>query len=114
VFGVWGDVVSARDSVLAWVKWVASLVVIMFLITGLFIFPKTWVVFVPLVVVCAWLWVRDVELYGREAVRSDAHVRHERRTRGQCVACGYDRAGLGEGEACPECGASPAAPGQEG
>ncbi|MEX2220074.1 MAG: hypothetical protein WD749_15085 [Phycisphaerales bacterium] len=28
-----------------------------------------------------------------------------RARRGQCAACGYDRAGLAAGAACPECGA---------
>jgi hypothetical protein len=30
--------------------------------------------------------------------------RVRRRRRGQCVQCGYDRAGLAAGAACPECG----------
>jgi hypothetical protein len=30
--------------------------------------------------------------------------RWRRRHRGQCVKCGYDRAGLAAGAACPECG----------
>lgn len=29
-----------------------------------------------------------------------------RRVRGRCVGCGYSREGLGEGQACPECGRS--------
>jgi hypothetical protein len=30
--------------------------------------------------------------------------RRVRRGRGRCASCGYDRAGLAEGSACPECG----------
>jgi hypothetical protein len=34
--------------------------------------------------------------------------RHRRRARNLCVKCAYDRAGLGTGVACPECGHSSA------
>jgi hypothetical protein len=30
--------------------------------------------------------------------------RRVRRGKGRCPSCGYDRAGLAEGSACPECG----------
>jgi hypothetical protein len=30
--------------------------------------------------------------------------RRVRRAKGRCPSCGYDRAGLAEGSACPECG----------
>jgi hypothetical protein len=30
--------------------------------------------------------------------------RRIRRRKGRCASCGYDRAGLAEGAACPECG----------
>lgn len=38
-----------------------------------------------------WLWRRDALLRRRERV-------------GVCVQCGYDRVGLAESAACPECG----------
>jgi hypothetical protein len=34
--------------------------------------------------------------------------RRVRRGKGRCPSCGYDRAGLAEGSACPECGAGAA------
>lgn len=40
--------------------------------------------------------------------------RRVRSARGRCAACGYDRVGLGVGEACPECGSSPAPLGRGG
>lgn len=35
-----------------------------------------------------------------------AMVRARRRRRGRCLACGYDRRGIGADAACPECGTS--------
>jgi hypothetical protein len=34
-----------------------------------------------------------------------AAAKRVRRLKGRCRSCGYDRAGLAEGAACPECGA---------
>ena len=33
-------------------------------------------------------------------------VRHYRRSNGLCTGCGYERKGLAEAAACPECGAA--------
>jgi hypothetical protein len=38
-------------------------------------------------------------------------IRNERLRKGQCAWCGYERAQLDKGAACPECGRTPPRPG---
>ena len=58
----------------------------------LFLFIPLWIPVLIITVPLWWLW------------RLDCRSRP-----GQCQLCGYDRAGLGAGAVCPECGKQPEA-----
>lgn len=60
---------------------------------GLSVTVPLWMPFVLLAVLTSVLWYVD---------RTTAR----RRRAGQCLKCGYDRAGLAAGARCPECGAA--------
>jgi hypothetical protein len=62
--------------------------------------PPAWTVYVPF-----WFPAAIVLFATGAAWHTDLRARRRARA-GHCVICGYDRAGLAGGAACPECGTS--------
>lgn len=65
-----------------------------------FVSLPLWILLVPIGLLAIWTWRRDTIA--------------QRATNGQCLSCGYDRAGLASGARCPECGEGGGAGGTAG